>query len=172
MSSVWARAVSAPDAHHMSYCVRPPLLGKRPGIPFYPVRSVAVDMFPHTPHCELVTVFERAEATPWAKGNVAKLEVPKKKKGVCFNFKHEGKCRRGDECWFSHERGPPTGNPKGPLASSLPPSKAKIAAAAAAAASAATEAPVAVATLEAALEAAPEAAPEGAALPTADGMEV
>ena len=71
---------------------------KRPGLPFYPVRSVAVDMFPHTPHCELVTVFERAEATPWAKGNVARVERPKgpggkTKKGVCFKFKHEGKRR-------------------------------------------------------------------------------
>ncbi len=30
------------------------------GIPFKPVRAVPVDMFPHTPHCELAVLFERA----------------------------------------------------------------------------------------------------------------
>jgi tRNA (uracil-5-)-methyltransferase len=29
------------------------------GRPFRPVKSTAVDMFPHTEHCELVTLFER-----------------------------------------------------------------------------------------------------------------
>ncbi|KAJ8884188.1 hypothetical protein PR048_016045 [Dryococelus australis] len=31
------------------------------GLPFVPVRAVAVDMFPHTVHCELVVVFERLD---------------------------------------------------------------------------------------------------------------
>lgn len=29
------------------------------GDPFVPKLAVAVDMFPHTPHCELVMLFER-----------------------------------------------------------------------------------------------------------------
>ena len=29
------------------------------GLPFRPVRAIPVDMFPHTPHCELVVLFER-----------------------------------------------------------------------------------------------------------------
>jgi len=32
---------------------------KFPGIPFVPVKAIAVDLFPHTPHCELVVLFER-----------------------------------------------------------------------------------------------------------------
>ncbi|GBN59190.1 tRNA (uracil-5-)-methyltransferase A [Araneus ventricosus] len=31
------------------------------GCPFYPVQAMVVDMFPHTPHKELVMVFERVE---------------------------------------------------------------------------------------------------------------
>lgn len=30
------------------------------GVPFKPIRAVPVDMFPHTPHCELAVLFERA----------------------------------------------------------------------------------------------------------------
>ncbi|XP_063227966.1 tRNA (uracil-5-)-methyltransferase homolog A-like [Bacillus rossius redtenbacheri] len=33
------------------------------GLPFVPVRAVAVDMFPHTVHCELVVLFERLDVT-------------------------------------------------------------------------------------------------------------
>jgi len=29
------------------------------GEPFVPVRAVAVDLFPDTPHCELIILFER-----------------------------------------------------------------------------------------------------------------
>ncbi|KAF5277149.1 hypothetical protein FQR65_LT03855 [Abscondita terminalis] len=41
-------------------------LGRRPsktldGEPFIPVKAVAVDLFPHTKHCELIIVFERWE---------------------------------------------------------------------------------------------------------------
>lgn len=34
------------------------------GDPFVPVVAVPVDMFPHTPHCELVVLFERVEPEP------------------------------------------------------------------------------------------------------------
>lgn len=30
--------------------------------PFHPVKSIAVDLFPHTKHCEAVMLFERAGA--------------------------------------------------------------------------------------------------------------
>jgi tRNA (uracil-5-)-methyltransferase len=36
-----------------------PTSRKVEGLPFVPVKSVAVDLFPHTPHCELVMLFER-----------------------------------------------------------------------------------------------------------------
>lgn len=29
------------------------------GAPFVPVKAVPVDMFPQTPHCELIVYFER-----------------------------------------------------------------------------------------------------------------
>lgn len=29
------------------------------GAPFFPVKAVPVDMFPQTPHCELIVYFER-----------------------------------------------------------------------------------------------------------------
>jgi tRNA (uracil-5-)-methyltransferase len=29
------------------------------GTPFVPVKALAVDMFPHTEHCEVVILFER-----------------------------------------------------------------------------------------------------------------
>mmetsp|Transcript_14865 Transcript_14865/g.18389 ORF Transcript_14865/g.18389 Transcript_14865/m.18389 type:complete len:368 (+) Transcript_14865:1-1104(+) len=32
---------------------------RRPGTPYVPIKSIPVDMFPHTDHCELVTVFQR-----------------------------------------------------------------------------------------------------------------
>jgi len=31
------------------------------GAPFVPVKAVPVDMFPQTPHCELIVYFERLE---------------------------------------------------------------------------------------------------------------
>lgn len=34
------------------------------GEPFVPIVAVPVDMFPHTPHCELVVLFERVEPEP------------------------------------------------------------------------------------------------------------
>jgi len=39
-----------------------PTSRKVEGLPFVPVKSVAVDLFPHTPHCELVMLFERPAA--------------------------------------------------------------------------------------------------------------
>lgn len=33
------------------------------GLPFRPVKAVPVDLFPHSPHCELVLVFERISST-------------------------------------------------------------------------------------------------------------
>jgi len=47
--------------HHGRLC-RPGKMSKKDklrGRPFRPVKSTAVDMFPHTEHCELVTLFER-----------------------------------------------------------------------------------------------------------------
>lgn len=29
------------------------------GVPFFPTQALAVDLFPDTPHCELILVFER-----------------------------------------------------------------------------------------------------------------
>jgi len=43
------------------------------GAPFRPVKAVPVDLFPHTPHTELVTLFERIKPE---EGNVAKIEKP------------------------------------------------------------------------------------------------
>ncbi|XP_062851305.1 tRNA (uracil-5-)-methyltransferase homolog B [Trichomycterus rosablanca] len=40
-------------------CEKPDLQKKLSGEPFKPRLAVPVDMFPHTPHCELVIVFER-----------------------------------------------------------------------------------------------------------------
>lgn len=34
------------------------------GIPFHPVKAVAVDLFPQTPHCEMLILFERMEQHP------------------------------------------------------------------------------------------------------------
>lgn len=31
------------------------------GMPFRPVKAVAVDLFPQTPHCEMLILFERVE---------------------------------------------------------------------------------------------------------------
>jgi len=39
------------------------------GAPFIPVRSVAVDLFPHTEHCELLVEFIRAEVIKEDKNN-------------------------------------------------------------------------------------------------------
>ena len=33
------------------------------GTPFVPVKAIAVDMFPHTEHCEVVVLFERMKGT-------------------------------------------------------------------------------------------------------------
>ncbi len=33
------------------------------GTPFVPVKALAVDMFPHTEHCEVVVLFERLKET-------------------------------------------------------------------------------------------------------------
>jgi hypothetical protein len=47
------------------------------GVPFVPIKAVAVDLFPHTPHCELVVLFERANS---AAAKAAVEVVPEKKK--------------------------------------------------------------------------------------------
>lgn len=31
------------------------------GLPFRPVAAAAVDLFPHTEHCEMIMLFERIE---------------------------------------------------------------------------------------------------------------
>lgn len=36
------------------------------GVPFVPLKAVAVDMFPHTKHCELVLYFERFDGAAGA----------------------------------------------------------------------------------------------------------
>ncbi|XP_038059258.1 tRNA (uracil-5-)-methyltransferase homolog A-like, partial [Patiria miniata] len=38
-----------------------PISNRNKGIPFRPTKAVAVDLFPHTKHCELVILFERAD---------------------------------------------------------------------------------------------------------------
>ena len=53
---------SRPSAFHPRRLCRPGKMSKKDklrGRPFRPVKSTAVDMFPHTEHCELVTLFER-----------------------------------------------------------------------------------------------------------------
>ena len=34
------------------------------GTPFHPVKAVAVDLFPQTPHCEMLILFERMQQHP------------------------------------------------------------------------------------------------------------
>lgn len=36
-----------------------PVSKKFTGVPFYPSRAIPVDLFPMTPHCEMLVVFER-----------------------------------------------------------------------------------------------------------------
>ncbi|XP_026633277.1 tRNA (uracil-5-)-methyltransferase homolog A isoform X2 [Microtus ochrogaster] len=38
------------------------------GIPFHPVKAVAVDLFPQTPHCEMLILFERMDQYPNSTG--------------------------------------------------------------------------------------------------------
>ncbi|KAM7331407.1 tRNA (uracil-5-)-methyltransferase homolog A isoform X3 [Alexandromys fortis] len=38
------------------------------GIPFHPVKAVAVDLFPQTPHCEMLILFERMDQYPKSTG--------------------------------------------------------------------------------------------------------
>ncbi|XP_022105170.1 tRNA (uracil-5-)-methyltransferase homolog A-like isoform X2 [Acanthaster planci] len=38
-----------------------PVSNRNKGIPFRPTKAVAVDLFPHTKHCELIILFERAD---------------------------------------------------------------------------------------------------------------
>ncbi|XP_071789916.1 tRNA (uracil-5-)-methyltransferase homolog A-like isoform X1 [Asterias amurensis] len=38
-----------------------PVSNRNKGIPFRPVKAVAIDLFPHTKHCELIILFERAD---------------------------------------------------------------------------------------------------------------
>ena len=33
-------------------------------------------------------------------------------KGVCYEFREKGKCRRGDSCWYSHDVGEPAKDKK------------------------------------------------------------
>lgn len=44
---------------HHSLCRAPSNRVK--GVPFRPVKAVAVDLFPQTPHCEMLILFERVE---------------------------------------------------------------------------------------------------------------
>ena len=44
------------------------------GPPFVPVAAYPLDLFPDTPHCEVVMVLERAAATPTLDGNEPALE--------------------------------------------------------------------------------------------------
>lgn len=44
---------------HYSLCRAPSNRVK--GTPFRPVKAVAVDLFPQTPHCEMLILFERGE---------------------------------------------------------------------------------------------------------------
>lgn len=39
--------------------------GRFKGVPFVPVLACAVDLFPHTNHCEAIMVFERADPALW-----------------------------------------------------------------------------------------------------------
>lgn len=53
--------ILVPPSHH-SLCRAPSNRVK--GIPFRPVKAVAVDLFPQTPHCEMLILFERMEQHP------------------------------------------------------------------------------------------------------------
>ncbi|XP_038059198.1 tRNA (uracil-5-)-methyltransferase homolog A-like [Patiria miniata] len=39
-----------------------PISNRSKGIPFRPTKAVAVDLFPHTKHCELVILFDRVDS--------------------------------------------------------------------------------------------------------------
>ena len=53
--------------HFVSLCR--PCSNRVKGLPFRPVKSVPVDMFPHTHHCELVVLFERVTEETSAGGH-------------------------------------------------------------------------------------------------------
>lgn len=53
--------ILVPPSHH-SLCRAPSNRVK--GIPFHPVKAVAVDLFPQTPHCEMLILFERMDQQP------------------------------------------------------------------------------------------------------------
>ncbi|MEJ1283388.1 TRM2 tRNA methyltransferase 2A [Cricetulus griseus] len=46
------------------------------GIPFHPVKAVAVDLFPQTPHCEMLILFERMEQHPNGIGTLGHQDSP------------------------------------------------------------------------------------------------
>ena len=47
------------SSHFKTFSLCRPVSNKHKGTPFYPVKAVPVDLFPHTKHCELVILFER-----------------------------------------------------------------------------------------------------------------
>lgn len=51
--------------------------GQRPGKPFRPVRAIPVDLFPHTPHCELIIQFEKITDAKTHKEYVAEQKAAK-----------------------------------------------------------------------------------------------
>lgn len=58
---------------HHSLCRAPSNRVK--GTPFRPVKAVAVDLFPQTPHCEMLLLFERVEH-PNGAGALAPQDPP------------------------------------------------------------------------------------------------
>jgi len=56
------------------------------GAPFKPVKSIAIDMFPHTPHTEMIVLLERAKSADVIRDDSKKLTYKKQR-----NWKGKGK---------------------------------------------------------------------------------
>lgn len=50
------------------------------GMPFKPVKSLAVDMFPHTPHTEMILLLERTTEEDTTKNTQKRIKMPQKRK--------------------------------------------------------------------------------------------
>jgi tRNA/tmRNA/rRNA uracil-C5-methylase (TrmA/RlmC/RlmD family) len=87
-------------------------------LPFRAISAKPFDMFPHTPHCELLCLFERLSeeeaksdrakdvikrAEIAAGGGPVKRPNKKKKKKPCRKFAETGICKFGDKCKWTHD---------------------------------------------------------------------
>ena len=55
----WGRGRGVAGGGHTVAQTKQRLQSMAPSEPFRPVKAMAVDMFPHTNHCEVVVLFER-----------------------------------------------------------------------------------------------------------------